>query len=191
MHVPQGEELAVRPVGDLRAIRQYRWVGERELTATYRVRHAGMQDLERVLGVLAENQRDAPSDDALAAANSVPSPTARQVAMWERIQSSPDVTVFLAELGTEAVGTACLSVLPNITYDCRPTAFIEAVVVKYAHRRRGVARSILVDVLQDARRAGCHKVQLLTHKRHATDGAHDLYRSLGFVAEAEGFRLYL
>ena len=46
-------------------------------------------------------------------------------------------------------------------------------------------------VLSDARAAGCHKVQLLTHKRHATDGAHDFYRSLGFVAEAEGFRLYL
>jgi len=111
--------------------------------------------------------------------------------MWERIQTTPNVTVFLAESGTEAVGTACLSVLPNITYDCRPTAFIEAVVVKYAHRRRGVARSVLVDALHDARRAECHKVQLLTHKRHATDGAHDLYRSLGFVAEAEGFRLYL
>ena len=35
------------------------------------------------------------------------------------------------------------------------------------------------------------KVQLLTHKRHATDGAHALYESMGFEAEAEGFRLYL
>jgi hypothetical protein len=32
---------------------------------------------------------------------------------------------------------------------------------------------------------------VLTHKRHAIDGAHDLYRALGFKAEAEGFRLYL
>jgi GNAT superfamily N-acetyltransferase len=111
--------------------------------------------------------------------------------MWQRIQATPDVTVFLAESGSEAVGTACLSVLPSITYDCRPTAFIEAVVVRYAHRRRGVARTILGRVLQDAQQAGCYKVQLLTHKRHAADGAHDLYRSLGFVAEAEGFRLYL
>jgi hypothetical protein len=34
-------------------------------------------------------------------------------------------------------------------------------------------------------------VQLLSHKRHATDGAHELYTKLGFDAEAEGFRLYL
>lgn len=46
-------------------------------------------------------------------------------------------------------------------------------------------------LLQDARAASCRKVQLLTHKRHAEDGAHTFYRSLGFKAEAEGFRTYL
>ncbi|MGH9259298.1 MAG: hypothetical protein ACRD08_05255 [Acidimicrobiales bacterium] len=35
------------------------------------------------------------------------------------------------------------------------------------------------------------KVQLLSHKRHADDGAHAFYRSLGFASEAEGFRIYL
>jgi GNAT superfamily N-acetyltransferase len=111
--------------------------------------------------------------------------------MWKRIALSPDVTVYLAESDDRPVGTACLSILPNITYDCRPTAFIEAVVVRYEHRRRGVARLMLEHVLDTARRESCFKVQLLTHKRHATDGAHDLYRTLGFKAEAEGFRLYL
>ncbi len=46
-------------------------------------------------------------------------------------------------------------------------------------------------VLADARAAGCNKVQLLSHKRHALDGAHRLYTGLGFEPEAEGFRLYL
>jgi GNAT superfamily N-acetyltransferase len=110
--------------------------------------------------------------------------------MWDRIQKSSDVTVYLAHDGSTALGTACLSILPNITYDCRPSAFIEAVVVKYRHRRQGVATSMLEHVLRDARANGCYKVQLLTHKRHASDGAHDLYSSLGFVPEAEGFRLY-
>ena len=30
-----------------------------------------------------------------------------------------------------------------------------------------------------------------SHTRHASDGAHRLYTSLGFDPEAEGFRLYL
>jgi GNAT superfamily N-acetyltransferase len=101
------------------------------------------------------------------------------------------VTVFVAQRDGELIGTACLLMLPNLTYDCRPTAFIEAVVVRYAHRRKGVARAILGQALEDARAASCLKVQLLSHKRHSCDGAYDLYRSLGFEAEAEGFRLYL
>jgi ribosomal protein S18 acetylase RimI-like enzyme len=80
---------------------------------------------------------------------------------------------------------------PNITYDCRPTAIIEAVVVAHPYRRRGVATCLLRHLLQDMKSAGCTKVQLLSHKRHSGDGAHRLYTSLGFEPEAEGFRLYL
>jgi len=81
--------------------------------------------------------------------------------------------------------------MPNITYNCAPTAFIEAVVVVPEQRRRGIARSVLQAVLADAHDAGCDKVQLLSHKRHRHDGGHALYTALGFTAEAEGFRLYL
>lgn len=153
----------------------------------YRVRAAVPDDLRAVLEVLAENQAAWPARWAPEPA----SPSAAQAAMWHRIMGTPDVTVYVAEQAGDPVGTACLSILPNLTYDCRPTAFVEAVVVRYGHRRRGVARLMLGRVLEDARRESCFKVQLLTHKRHADDGAHDLYRALGFVAEAEGFRLYL
>lgn len=160
------------------------------MNSRYQVRPALSDDLTAVLEVLMQNQAEPPLDAPLPPAPRVV-PSERQIETWGRVQKSPDVTVYLAEDGSGAAGTACLSVLPNITYDCRPTAFIEAVVVKYAHRRRGVARSTLEHLLRDARAAGCYKVQLLTHKRHASDGAHDLYSNLGFVPEAEGFRLYL
>jgi hypothetical protein len=54
-----------------------------------------------------------------------------------------------------------------------------------------VATAIMRRVLDDARLAGCNKIQLLSHKRHATDEAHRLYTNLDFEPEAEGFRLYL
>jgi GNAT superfamily N-acetyltransferase len=160
------------------------------VTSPYAVRPATPDDLSSVLAVLAENQADPPASHGMATEGAGPSNL--QVATWERVQSSPDVTVHLAaDPAGAAAGTACLSILPNITYDCRSTAFIEAVVVAYAHRRRGVATLLMERVLADARAAGCHKVQLLSHKRHAHDGAHDLYTGLGFIPEAEGFRLYL
>ncbi len=102
-----------------------------------------------------------------------------------------DLTVFVAWHGGDAVGTTAILLMPHITYSCRPTAFIETMYVRDEHRRRGVGRLMIERVLRDAKLAGCHKVQLLTHKRHADDGAHAFYRSLGFDAEAKGFRLYI
>ncbi len=114
-----------------------------------------------------------------------------QRATWERMMATPDLTVYLVYAGDEAVGTTAMLVMPHVTYACRPTAFIESMYVLDEHRRQGVARMMIERLLADARDLGCHKVQLLTHKRHADDGAHDLYHALGFVAEAEGFRQYL
>ncbi|GLW99594.1 hypothetical protein Misp02_36810 [Microtetraspora sp. NBRC 16547] len=110
---------------------------------------------------------------------------------WQQMMRSSGLTVYLAEVNDQVVGTATLMVMPNLTYGCSSTAFVEAVVVAAGHRRRGVATEIMRQLLSDARSAGCNKVQLLSHKRHAADGAHRLYTSLGFEPEAEGFRLYL
>jgi GNAT superfamily N-acetyltransferase len=118
-------------------------------------------------------------------------PSSVEVETWRRMMSNPDLTVYLAEHAGDPVGTATMMLMPNITYNCAPTAFIEAVVVVPEHRRRGIARSVMQTALADARDFGCDKVQLLSHKRHREDGAHTLYIALGFVAEAEGFRLYL
>jgi GNAT superfamily N-acetyltransferase len=115
----------------------------------------------------------------------------RERATWDRMLATDGLTVYLATEGHDVVGTVTLLVMPNLGYGCRPSAFVEAMVVADSHRRRGVGRALVERLLADAAAAGCHKVQLLTHKRHASDGAHDFYRALGFTAEAEGFRLYL
>ncbi|SOC46097.1 Ribosomal protein S18 acetylase RimI [Blastococcus aggregatus] len=165
-------------------------------TDTYRVRQASADDLSSVLEVLAQNQAVAPKQ----APTRLQVPSEQQRSSWDRMAATPDLTVYLAvhslpdEQGAareRPVGTAAMMLMPHLTYDCRPSAFIEAVVVSYAHRRRGVARLLVQQALDDARAASCRKVQLLSHKRHADDGAHELYRRLGFTAEAEGFRLYL
>src|SRR4051812_31949568 len=90
--------------------------------------------LASILAALADNQSGRPRGLPVHAPAS-----SQQEAMWNRIARSPDVIAYLAEFDGQPVGTACLSILPNLTYDCRPAAFVEAVVVRYDHRRRGVA----------------------------------------------------
>lgn len=110
---------------------------------------------------------------------------------WAQMLGTDGMTVYVAVAGGEVLGTATLLVMPNLGYDCHPSALVEAMVVAESHRRRGVGRMLVARLLGDARAASCRKVQLLSHKRHADDGAHAFYRSLGFRPEAEGFRLYL
>ena len=146
----------------------------------YQIAAAAPQDLVEVARLI-ERRPDLTPDEL----------SDQQLATWARMMQTGDLTVYLAWHDAVAVGTTALLVMPHITYACRPTAFIEIMCVRDKHRRRGVARMMIEQLLDDARTIGCHKVQLLTHKRHATDGAHALYESMGFEAEAEGFRLYL
>jgi GNAT superfamily N-acetyltransferase len=146
------------------------------------IRSAEEHDLLAVLQVLAT---DHPEREIPVEASELERRT------WLQMRGSGGPVVYLAELAGAAIGTATMMVMPNVTYECRPTAFIEAVVVAPGFRRRGVATAILRRVIEDATALGCNKVQLLSHKRHANDGAHRLYSAIGFEPEAEGFRLYL
>lgn len=114
-----------------------------------------------------------------------------EVATWDRMLATDGLCVYLAQDERTPVGTASTIVMPNLTYDCAPTLFIEAVVVVPNRRREGIASTLLARIIDDATTAGCRKMQLLSHKRHARDGAHALYRKAGFEPEAEGFRRYL
>ena len=149
-------------------------------SASVTVRPARRDDLPAVLDVHARHG-SRPEGPA--------SPLERDT--WARMMATADLTVYVAEIDGAVVGTATAMVMANVTYGCAPTLFVEAVVVLPEHRRRGIARATMRTVLADARASGCNKVQLLSHKRHARVGAHRMYTSLGFEAEAEGFRLYL
>lgn len=139
-----------------------------------------------LLGLLQLHSR---SDERLGVAVHAPSDT--EGATWVQMLKTENLTTYVADIDGEVAGAAQFLTMPNLGYKCRPSGFIEAMVVAASHRRRGIARQIIGRILADASSFGCYKIQLLTHKRHAGDGAHDFYQSVGFRAEAEGFRLYL
>jgi ribosomal protein S18 acetylase RimI-like enzyme len=106
------------------------------------------------------------------------------------IASDPDRRILLAEVdGAEIAGTVDLMIVPNLTHGGSPWAVVENVVVAKAHRRRGVGRILLQEAIGHAKDEGCYKVQLISAK-HRTE-AHAFYRSLGFEAVGEGFKLYM
>jgi hypothetical protein len=40
------------------------------------------------------------------------------------MMATHDLTVYVAKVGVELVGTAPALVMPNVTYDCAPTVFL-------------------------------------------------------------------
>lgn len=118
-------------------------------------------------------------------------PSERQRRTWDQMMANPAMHVYIALRGDAIVGNTCMTLVANLINDCRPVAFVEPMLVAAAHRRHGVGRLMVERLVADARAADVCKIQLLSHKRHAHDGAHAFYRSLGFEPEAEGFRRYL
>lgn len=116
--------------------------------------------------------------------------TPKQQDAWQAILAAKDLTILVAEVDGVVVGSTALLLMPSLTDDCSPTGFIENMVVDNRSRRSGIGRLLIEEATQRASRAGCRRLQLLSHKDHAAD-AHEFYRCLGFVPEAEGFRRYL
>jgi|SRR5947209_11486263 len=86
---------------------------------TAAIRVAGNDDLDAVLHLHTE-QGTRPAGPA--------SQQERQT--WLRMLRLLDLRVYLAVLDGKVVGTATAMEMPNVTYDCAPTLFVEAVVVR-------------------------------------------------------------
>ncbi|WP_017626073.1 GNAT family N-acetyltransferase [Nocardiopsis chromatogenes] len=111
------------------------------------------------------------------------------VRAWTRMEGDPDRSVLVAERRGQIIGTLDLMVVAGLTHDAQPWAIVDNVVVDPACRRSGVGRALMEDALDRAFRAGCFKVELLSHE--GREGAQGFYRALGFDDSAQGFRRYL
>ncbi|MDE3723131.1 MULTISPECIES: GNAT family N-acetyltransferase [Nocardiopsis] len=111
------------------------------------------------------------------------------VRAWTRMENDPDRTVLVAEQRGQIIGTLDLLVIANLTHDAQPWAVVDNLVVDPELRRRGIGRALMEDAVDRASRAGCYKIELLSHEsRH---GAHEFYKTLGFADSSAGFRRYL
>jgi ribosomal protein S18 acetylase RimI-like enzyme len=144
-------------------------------------RRARPDDLDALL-ILYDELVDDPGESTRA--EEPPARAAMEAILRDRSRHLAVVTV-----GGRVAGTADLLVVANLTHRAQPWAIIENVVVAAAHRRAGIGRALMSHLFEVAREAGCYKVQLLSGK-HRTE-AHSFYRSVGFEAVAEGFKLYL
>ncbi|WP_133739803.1 GNAT family N-acetyltransferase [Actinorugispora endophytica] len=147
------------------------------------IRAAIRSDLGAILRLLRDLGDTAPAQSGTVRMSSA------AVRAWTRIENDPERTVLVAERRGQIIGTLDLIVVANLTHDAQPWAVIDNVVVDAACRRTGIGRALMDDAVVRAARAGCYKVELLSHE--SRDGAHPFCLAMGFSNSAEGFRRYL
>lgn len=106
----------------------------------------------------------------------------------DRIQSTPGYQLLVVEENSEVAGLMELLIMPNLSHNAMPWAFVEGLVVDHRYRRKGLGKVLMQHAIRQAKEAGCYKIELGSNKKRIE--AHEFYRSLGFQDTALGFRLY-
>jgi len=108
--------------------------------------------------------------------------------IFDKISALKNVHIVVAESADELVAALTIAVIPNLTYEGRPWAIIENVVVARSQRRKGVGKRIMEFAFDLAAENGCYKVQLLSGPNDDHVG---FYRRVGLTdGTSRGFKKY-
>ncbi len=142
------------------------------------VRPAVIADLDALLALYAEIRPEKP-----------PVPRSPELdGTWRAMLADPSIRIAVVEHDGVPRATAMLAIIPSIAKGPVPFGVIEHVVTAAAARGQGLAERLMRRLIDEAWRAGCYKVMLLSGAQR--DGAHRLYDKLGFDGDAErGFVL--
>lgn len=150
-------------------------------TAT--IREATENDLEAIIALFA--------DDPLGGHGDTTDPQALPdySAAFSKISTSPNETLYVAELDGEVVGTFQTMVTTTMTARGASSLIVEAVQTRADMRGRGIG-AVMINFAIDKARADGMRVVQLTSNAVRTD-AHRFYERLGFTPSHIGFKLKL
>ena len=81
---------------------------------------------------------------------------------WETIIQDKNHHIIINIIDDKIVSSCVCVIIPNLTRNIRPYAFIENVVTDYAYRGKGYATECLNYAKEIARKENCYKMMLLT-----------------------------
>lgn len=122
------------------------------------VREANKNDLEAVLELYLFLHDD-----------SIPAHDDHLAKTWDQIMDDPNHHIIVNEVDGKIVSSCVCVIIPNLTRNVRPYAFVENVVTHADYRCRGLAGECLAYAKQIAEKENCYKMMLLTgSKREST-----------------------
>lgn len=115
------------------------------------VREALQSDLEAILELYLHLHED-----------SMPEKDEHLMKTWEQIIKDPNHHLIVNEVDGLIVSSCVCVIIPNLTRNVRPYAFIENVVTHRDYRKKGYAGECLKYARKIAEKENCYKMMLLT-----------------------------
>ncbi len=81
---------------------------------------------------------------------------------WEKIMTDKDHHLIVCEVDGKIVSSCVCVIIPNLTRNVRPYAFVENVVTHRDYRGKGYATDCLNYAKEVAEESNCYKMMLLT-----------------------------
>ena len=115
------------------------------------IREANINDLEEILQLYLYLHEE-----------SVPEQNEHLTDTWEQIINDSNHHLIVKEIGGKIVSSCVCVIIPNLTRNVRPYAFVENVVTHADYRGKGYATDCLNYAKEIALKENCYKMILLT-----------------------------
>lgn len=109
---------------------------------------------------------------------SVPEMTEHLKRTWDSIIKDENHHIIVKEIDGKIVSSCVCVIIPNLTRNIRPYAFVENVVTHIEYRGKGYATECLNYAKKIAQKNNCYKIMLLTGSKE--EKTLDLYRQAGY-----------
>ena len=93
---------------------------------------------------------------------SIPERNGHLESTWDRIIGDPDHHLIVNEVDGRIVSSCVCVIIPNLTRNARPYAFVENVVTRREDRGKGYAGECMDYAKRVAEKENCYKMMLLT-----------------------------
>lgn len=113
--------------------------------------------------------------------NSMPDQTDEIMNLWNRIVNDKDHHIIVAEENGQIVSSCVCVIIPNLTHNQQPYAFIENVITDVNYRNKGLATQCLNFAKEIAVKENCYKLMLLTGSKK--ESTLNFYRKAGYNSE--------
>ena len=110
--------------------------------------------------------------------NPIPEKTAGLSELWGKILADPNHRIIVAVEDGKIVSSCVCVIIPNLTHEQRPYAFVENVVTDKEYRKRGLATACLDYAKKIAEGENCYKLMLLTGSKE--ESTLNFYRRAGY-----------